>query len=178
MCVNPVRKIDRNTMREYTESILTAYVFAMLLITFVFRTFMIPSSSMHPTLKVGDRIFVNRFIYRFSDPERGDVIVFIFPGDTKRDFIKRLVGLPGETVEIKNGAVIIDGVPVKEAGICKNTYYGAPGGTYVPPGSFYVLGDNSGNSRDSRYWGFVPEGNLMGKAFFRYWPPRRVGFLH
>ena len=141
----------------------------------------------------GDRIFVNKFIYgakipftnfRFPalrEPKPGDIIVFKYPINPKRDFIKRLIARGGETVEIKNGNVFIDGrlrnIP---AGInyVNRGEWGKEGQKItVPAGHFYVLGDNSGNSKDSRYWGFVPEKYLVGRAFIIFWPPWRVRIL-
>ena len=169
----------KSIVREYAESLLSAFILALIVLTFIGRAFKIPSSSMFPTLQRGDRIFVSRFAYRTSAPERGDVAVFIYPVDKKRDFIKRIVGLPGETVEIRDGHVLIDGSPVSNPSpIVHNTYYSiGPYGSdriRVPEGTYFVLGDNSGNSKDSRYWGFVPQENLKGKAFLIYWPLRRI----
>jgi len=145
---------------------------------------MISTGSMRPTLMEGDRIFVNKFIYRFKDPQRGDVIVFISPEDKKKDFIKRLVGLPGENVQISNGRILINGKPVEENSKLNKRYYyntgdfGKEGNILtVPKDAFFVLGDNSGSSRDSRYWGFMPKKYLLGKAIFIYWPPNRIGII-
>ena len=169
----------KSTVREYAESLISALVLALIVLTFIGRAFEIPSSSMFPTLQIGDRIFVNRFVYRFSVPKRGDIAVFVYPEDKKKDFVKRIVGLPGETVQIREGHILINGKPVSNPSpIVSNTYYGA--GYYgtqqvrVPEKAYFVLGDNSGNSKDSRYWGFVPSKNLKGKAFAIYWPPRRI----
>ena len=169
----------KSIVREYAESLLSAFILALIVLTFIGRAFKIPSSSMFPTLQRGDRIFVSRFTYRTSTPERGDVAVFIYPVDKKRDFIKRIIGLPGETVEIRDGHVLIDGAQVSNPSpLTGNTYYSiGPYGSEkikVPEGAYFVLGDNSGNSKDSRYWGFVPQENLKGKAFLIYWPLRRI----
>jgi signal peptidase I len=169
----------KTTVREYAESLISALVLALIVLTFIGRAFEIPSSSMFPTLQIGDRIFVNRFAYKLSVPKRGDVAVFIYPMNEKRDFVKRIIGLPGETVEIENGHILINGKPANNPSpLTFNTYYNTGGyGTQqvrVPEGEYFVLGDNSGNSKDSRYWGFVPSENLKGKAFAIYWPPRRI----
>jgi signal peptidase I len=176
----------KSELREWVEAILIALVMALVIRAFVVQAFKIPSGSMYPTLKIGDRLFVNKFIYRFRDPQRWDIIVFKYPEDPSKDFIKRLVGLSGETVEIRNGAVFVNGVkqsPPKE--IANNVYYNTDEGDYgainqkvvVPPDHYFVLGDNSGNSRDSRMWGFVSRKKLVGKAFVRWWPLHRVGTL-
>ena len=166
-------------IREYAESLISAFFLALIVLTFIGRAFKIPSSSMFPTLQRGDRIFVNRFAYRFSEPRRGDVAVFIYPMDKKRDFIKRIVALPGETVEIRDGHVLINGKLVNNPPpVAQLEYFTlgpySHGEIKVPENAFFVLGDNSRNSKDSRYWGFVPYENLRGKAFLIYWPIRRI----
>jgi len=181
----------KTVIREWVESILIAFILAMAIRTFVVQAFKIPTGSMRPTLIEGDRILVNKFIYgakipftsfrlpALRVPKRGDVIVFIYPQDTRRDFIKRLVAGPGETVEIKNGVVYINGQPLEESLFGRYYYnrgsYGKEGEKIVVPAdSYYVLGDNSGSSQDSRYWGFVPKKYLLGKAFLIYWPLNRI----
>jgi len=137
---------------------------------------------MRDTLLEGDRILVNKLIYRFREPERGEVIVFKFPKDRKRDFIKRLIALGGETVEIKDGDIYINGKMLTEPQtIRQNYYYNREDWIYgrsnevitVPENVYFVLGDNSAHSSDSRNWGFVNRKEVIGKAFFIYWPPRR-----
>ncbi|MCG2712413.1 MAG: signal peptidase I [Candidatus Omnitrophica bacterium] len=167
-------------VKEYGESLLIAFVLAMLIRTFVVQAFKIPTGSMKPTFTEGDRILVNKFIYKFREPQRGDVIVFKYPENMKLAFIKRLIGKSGENLEIKNGRILIDDKKITEKQINANFYYnrgdygGAGQEIKVPADAFYALGDNSANSRDSRYWGFVPQKNLIGKAILIYWPPYRV----
>ncbi len=174
---------SKPVIKEYAESLLIAFVLAMLIRTFVVQAFKIPTGSMRPTFMEGDRILVNKFIYKFRDPERGDIIVFKYPENPKIDFIKRLIGKPEETLKIKNGRILVNGREVSQKQICSNFYYnrGKYGGVdqeiKVPPHAFYALGDNSANSKDSRYWGFVPEKNLIGKAILIYWPPHRMCLL-
>jgi len=172
--------------RENVEVVVTAVILALIIRTFVVQAFKIPTGSMRPTLIEGDRILVNKFIYRFKTPERGDIIVFKYPEDTKKDFIKRLIALGGETVRIIDGNIWVDGVLIEShKKICQTYYYNKPDTPYgeedmtirVPDGSFYVLGDNSASSRDSRYWGFVPKKYLVGKAFLLYWPLTRIRVL-
>ena len=174
--------MKKSLLREYVESLISAFILALIVLTFIGRAFKIPSSSMYPTLQEGDRIFVNRFSYRFSEPKRGDVAVFIYPEDKKRDFIKRIIGLPGETVEIVDGYILIDGKKINNPSpVPDNRYYNT--GSYgtqkvqVPENKYFVLGDNSRNSKDSRYWGFVPYENLKGKAFLIYWPIIRIQLI-
>jgi len=172
--------------RENVEVVVTAVILALIIRTFVVQAFKIPTGSMRPTLIEGDRILVNKFIYRFKTPKRGDIVVFKYPEDTKKDFIKRLIALGGETVRIIDGKIWVDGVLVQEPKkIAQTYYYNKPGTPYgeedvtirVPDDNFFVLGDNSASSRDSRYWGFVPKKYLVGKAFLLYWPLTRVRIL-
>ena len=172
--------------RENLEVVVTAVILALIIRTFVVQAFKIPTGSMRPTLIEGDRILVNKFIYRFKTPKRGDIIVFKYPEDTKKDFIKRLIAVGGETVRIIDGNIWVDGLLIeKPKKIRQIYYYNKPGTTYgeedmtirVPDDSFFVLGDNSASSRDSRYWGFVPKKYLVGKAFLLYWPLTRIRIL-
>lgn len=173
----------KRTIYEYAESILIAFVLAMLIRTFFVQAFKIPTGSMRPTLIEGDRILVNKLLYRFKKPERGDIIVFKYPLNPKRDFIKRLIASGGETAEINNGNIFINGESTDNEILRKIYYYNY--GEYAKEGvavkvaekSFFVLGDNSAVSRDSRYWGFVPRKNLLGRAFLIYWPPKRFRIL-
>ena len=171
-------------MKEWVEPIVIAVVLALIIRTFVVQAFKIPTGSMRTTLMEGDRILVNKFIYRFTQPKRGDVIVFISPEDKKKDFIKRLVGLPNENIQILNGAILVNNNPVEEGSILKKQNYynrgdfGAEGQKVtVPPDAYYVLGDNSISSRDSRYWGFMPKKYLLGRAFLIYWPLNRIRII-
>lgn len=283
----------KSKFREYAETIISAFCIAMVIRTFVIQAFKIPTGSMEPTLhgdpRHGDRIFVNKFIYRFKNPKRGDIIVFttrnIVGLDRRKDYIKRLIGLPGESIEIRDGNIYINGQLIAQPEIAKNTYINsmpslqmldvpkkgivvadlfflvwapdmgkfyllnsaiyklpletrmgdkftfdpqyiefmeelipfqteflASSGQYVefrkdglyidnvrykenytmnglytilgqygfegrkiriPEGCYFALGDNSYNSKDSRYWGFVPERNIKGEAMFIWWPPKR-----
>ncbi len=171
----------KREIREWVESLAIALVLALVIRTFVVQAFKIPTGSMRPALVEGDRVLVNKFIFKFKEPQRGDIIVFRFPGDDKKDFIKRLIATGGESVEIKGRDIFVDGELIEEPFIVrqinyynKEPYGGAGKKIDVPEDSFYVLGDNSASSRDSRYWGFVPRKNLIGKAFFLYWPLNRI----
>lgn len=171
-------------VKEWVQSIAIALVLTLIIRTYVIQAFKIPSASMYPTLKVGDKLFVNKYIYRFNGPERGDIVVFKYPEDPKKDFIKRLVAVGGETVEIRDGKLYVDGKVLDDPETFGKFYYynhDPYGGPYekikVPADKYYVLGDNSANSTDSRFWGFVPKANMIGKAVFRWWPPARIGKL-
>lgn len=176
-----MKEKNKKLIWEYIESLLIATVLALIIRTFLITPFKIPTGSMNPTLKPGDKIFVNRLIYRFRKPQRGDVIVFRYPEDPSRDFIKRLVASGGETIEIADGKVIINGEAVNYPEIFQQINYenrGAYGALdaqiTIPEDCYFVLGDNSGSSRDSRYWGFVPRKLLLGRAFVIWWPPWRM----
>ena len=167
---------------EYAQSLLIAGILALIIRTFIVTPFKIPSGSMEPTLKPGDKIFVNRFIYRFTKPRRGDVIVFRYPEDPRRDFIKRFVATEGENFQISRGRILINQQAVEIPEIFRKIEYqnygtyGALGAQItIPKNSLFVLGDNSKSSRDSRYWGFVPREFLIGKAVVIWWPPQRIG---
>ena len=182
----------KSWQRDWGESLIVAFLLAMVIRTFVVQAFKIPTGSMRMTLLEGDLILVNKFIYGAKVPlanlrlpaqrlpKRGDVVVFIYPEDRKKDFIKRLVGLPGESVEIKSGSIYINDQPVREPVFSQIYYYNrgdfaAEGQKIiVPKDSYFVLGDNSASSKDSRYWGFVPKENLLGEALVIYWPLNRI----
>lgn len=186
----------KSEIREWAESIIIALILALIIRAFVIQAFKIPSGSMMPTFEIGDRIFVSKLDYGarvpftelrlpgFKAPERGDIIVFISPEPPKKDFVKRLIAFEGETVEIKNGNIYINGKMLEgPMSIRSNHYYNR--GDYgkenepitVPKGYYYALGDNSANSRDSRYWGFIPKNNLIGKAVLVYWPLNRIRLI-
>jgi len=174
----------RYFIKEWVEPVIIALILALIIRTYVIQAFKIPTGSMRPTLMEGDRILVNKFIYKFKRPERGDVIVFVSPEDKKKDFIKRLVGLPGETLEISNGMILINGVAVGKDSILRERYYynrgdfGKEGqAVKIPEDAYFVLGDNSISSRDSRYWGFLPKRYLLGKAILIYWPVSRIRMI-
>ncbi len=145
---------------------------------FVMEAFWIPSGSMIPTLEVGDRVLVNKFIYRFTDPNRGDIIVFESVDKTDEDLIKRVVGLPGDEIAVKSGKLYVNGEPQREPYTNKKlpdrSFYAK---TTVPKDHVFVMGDNRGNSADSRVFGPLPEENIEGEAFLRFWPPDRIGWL-
>jgi signal peptidase I len=190
----------KSTLREYAEAAAIAVLLALFIRTFAVQAFKIPSGSMEPTLLVGDHILVNKFIYGIkiplvrktlipiTEPERDDVIVFIYPEDTSKDFIKRIIGLPGESIEIVEGRILIDGREYRD----EYGYYGSPerragprgaknhfGPVVVPDNHLFVMGDNRNHSYDSRFWGFVPMDSVKGKAFIIYWSwPHWKRFLH
>ncbi|MBI4377512.1 MAG: signal peptidase I [Nitrospinae bacterium] len=166
----------KSIVREYAEAIIIALLLAFIIRTFVVQAFKIPSGSMIPTLQIGDHILVNKFIYRFTDIKKGDIIVFKFPRDESRDFIKRVIGLPGDKIEIKNKRVYINDTLLNES----YAYHEEEGGSsyhprdnfgpiIIPENKFFVMGDNRENSMDSRFWGFLDKYKVRGKAFIVYW---------
>jgi signal peptidase I len=171
--------VVRTSIIETLDACIFAAVLSLIIITFVVQAFYIPSGSMEPTLMVNDRILVAKFLYRFQPIQRGDVIVFRYPVNPQRDFVKRVIGLPGNVAQVKEGVVYINGQRISEKGYTiKPEYDGNYGPVTVPRGDYFVLGDNRGNSEDSRFFGYVPRGNIIGKAIFIYWPPDRIGFVH
>jgi signal peptidase I len=189
----PVERARRrkSLVREYGEAIVIAILLALVIRTLVVQAFTIPSGSMMDTLLVGDYILVNKFLYGpeipftewrmpgLRQPSHGDIIVFKYPQDEKRDFIKRIVGLPGDQILIRGQQVFLNGRPLEEpyvkpgmaphmaTGYCGYAYGCEP--TPVPADSYFVMGDNRDNSQDSRYWGFVRRDKIKGKAFLIYW---------
>ena len=165
---------------ELPVLIITAIVVAWLIKTFIIQPFYIPSSSMEPTLLPGDRVLVSKFTYRFGQPDPGDVIVFAAPQArdvAEQDFIKRIVAVPGMSVEVENGKLLIDGKVQTETYIKPDNINSNFGPSTVPAGKVFVMGDNRPNSKDSRFFGPIDKRELVGKAFFVYWPPGRGGFL-
>jgi signal peptidase I len=185
-----MNKVNKSIVKEYAETIIIAILIALFIRTFLVQAFKIPSGSMKETLLIGDHILVNKFIYGIkipflrktlvplSDPERGDVVVFIYPIDRSKDFIKRVVGVAGDTIEIKDKTIFINGAPSNDGhGVYKdNLIYPRSmqprdnfGPVTVPEGSLFVMGDNRDQSLDSRFWGFVNLKDVLGKAFIIYW---------
>jgi signal peptidase I len=179
----------KGKVREYAEALAVALLIALLVRTFVVQAFKIPSGSMEDTLLVGDHLFVNKFVYgyhipftegrvlKFSAPRRGDIIVFVFPEDPSKDFIKRVVAVPGDTVEIRRKQVILNGQPLDEGYTRYADGRSAEGlvrlrddmrPVEVPEGKYFVMGDNRDRSYDSRFWGFVDEDAIVGKAICIY----------
>ena len=156
-----------------------AFILAAVVRTFVVQPFMIPTTSMVPTIEIGERVLANKFIYRFEEPQAGDVVVFDDPTGTVQTLIKRVIAIGGQTVDLVDGKVVVDGVPLDEP-----YTYGKPSEPgpvalpyTVPEGSVWVMGDNRTNSADSRWFEAVPLDRVRGKAFVRYWPLSRIDTL-
>lgn len=169
-----------NPWIEGLQTIGLSVVLALGIRHFVAEARYIPSGSMEPTLQINDRLVIEKVSYYFNPPERGDIVVFwppenIFEGQQSRDaFIKRVIGLPGDTVQVTNGTVLVNDEPLNEDYIKAEPDY-EWGPETVPDDSYLVLGDNRNSSFDSHSWGFVPRENIIGKAVVRFWPPSRVG---
>lgn len=191
----------KGKFREYLEAFGIALVIALVVRALLIQAFKIPSSSMEDTLLVGDHIFVNKFIYgynipftkgrvlQFNSPMRGDIIVFVFPEDAEKDFIKRVIGVPGDVIEVRQKTVYLNGQPIREE-YARFVEGADPEGlvrarddmpaVQVPPGKYFVMGDNRDRSYDSRFWGFVDSEAVIGKAMFIYFSidwSRDVGWM-
>jgi signal peptidase I len=158
-------------IKDWVVSILIAVVLAFFIRYFIVELYMVEGPSMRPTLVNSERLVVNKFIYRFKTPEKGDVVVFRYPRDPSRDFIKRVIGVAGDTIEIKDGRVFLNGQLLNEPYILEKTR-GSFAAVTVPPGHIFVMGDNRNNSEDSRFRdvGFVSLDLLKGKAVMVFWP--------
>jgi signal peptidase I len=171
----------RRVAVEWIVLIGAALVLALLIKTFLFQVFYIPSESMVPTLKVGDRVVVNKLSDVFGDVGRGDILVFEAPPEARSediaDLVKRVVGLPGETLEGREGSVYVDGRRLDEPYLPEGTITRDFGPTKVPAGHLFMMGDNRVASRDSRSFGPIEESTVIGRVFLRLWPPRSIGLL-
>jgi signal peptidase I len=184
---------QKSTVREYFESIVIAVILALFVRTWVVQAFKIPTGSMENNLLIGDHLLVNKFVFGpttgafergvlpMREPRRGDVLVFKYPDEPDRDFIKRVIGLPGETLELRAKKIYINGRPLDEPYVhflepahdaqeitsfdVRERY----GPVTVPEGQYFVMGDNRDNSQDSRYWGFLPRSYIKGRALMIYW---------
>jgi signal peptidase I len=188
--VTPDQPKKKHIVREYAESIIVAIILALIIRTFIVQAFKIPSGSMEDTLAIGDHILVSKFIYgmkipftgarilKIRDPKRGDVMVFEYPEDPSKDFIKRVIGTPGDTIEVKDKKVFVNGALYanphevhKEADLFPKEQNPRDnmGPVKVPADSYFMMGDNRDRSYDSRFWGFVKSDKIKGLAFIKYW---------
>ncbi len=176
------KKKSKSPFREFVETIVISGILAAFIITFVVQSFVVKGQSMEPTLHNGERLFVNKFLYRFSEPKHGDIIVFKPDGAPKDRFIKRVIGIPGDTITIKDKQVKVNGEPIDETKYTDIAILQDFGEFRVPEGHVFVLGDNRYHkaSSDSRYpspVGYVDYKSISGKAFITYWPITNIRLL-
>lgn len=163
---------------SFAQVLIEALILALLIRQFAIQTSIVPTPSMVPTLKVRDRLFVNKFIYHLREPQRGDIIVFKSPNGDGKDYVKRCIGLPGDTVEIKQGNVFVNDTLFIVPGVkIQRNQYDYQSKLTVPKNSYYMLGDNRPNSQDSRFWGFVTRDMIQGNALFTFWPLSQMRVL-
>ena len=172
-------KKGRSGLRELFVTLLIAFVLVFGFVRpFIVAAYWVPTKSMVPTLEVGDRVFANKFIYRFTEPERGDIVIFDDVEGGEDYLIKRVVAVPGDRVRVANGRLKVDGEIQEETYVKPQVPDGSVyGPEKVPEGYVFVMGDNRGNSADSRVFGLLPIENIEGEAFVRFWPPSRIGLL-
>lgn len=164
----------------WLRDVLFSVVIAVVVILFIYQPVKVEGTSMEPSLVDQERIFINKFAYHFGirDIERGDMVVFWYPNDPTKSYIKRVIGLPGDTVQFDRGTVIVNGQTLQESYIppeYRDGYTHEP--EIVPPDKYFVLGDHRSSSNDSRSWGFVPRHFIYGQAVFVYWPLNKMGVL-
>jgi signal peptidase I len=165
-------------LRIWSRDLLLALCFAVVIIVFLYQPVKVEGTSMAPLISDQERIFINKIVYRFEPISRGDVVVFWYPLDKTKSFIKRVIGLPGETVEIRQGRVFVDGERLVEPYVPPQYFDSTSFNTvHVPAGAYFVMGDHRDSSNDSRVFGFVPASDIYGKAVFAYWPMDHFGSL-
>jgi signal peptidase I len=176
----PKKRSVLGAMIYWARDLLLSVVIAIIVILFLYQPVKVEGTSMMPALTDQERIFINKFVYKFhmGDIERGDMVVFWYPNDPTKSYIKRVIGLPGERIEIDHGAVIINGKLLAETYVPEE-YRDTVSllGETVPEGQYFVLGDHRSSSNDSRSWGMVPRHDIYGKAVFVYWPLDKIGVL-
>lgn len=168
------------TTIAWLRDLMLSVLIAMLVILFLYRPVRVEGTSMMPSLLDQERLFINQFSYKFGgDIHRGDTVVFWFPGDTTKSYIKRVIGIPGDVVAIDDGTVILNGRPLEETYVppeYRDQLSVLP--QRIPPDKYFVLGDHRSSSNDSRMWGFVPRSYIYGKAVFVFWPLEHLGSVH
>ncbi len=163
-----------DTLRDIAEVVVITLVLAILIRVLVVETFVVDGPSMEPTMWTGEKLLVLKLAYRFGQPKRGDIVVFKYPNDARRDYIKRVIAVGGDTVEIRLGRVYVNGLQKDEPYVQNPGFY-QMNAVFVPTDSVFVMGDHRTNSEDSRMFGPVKTSLLKGKAIFRIWPLAKVG---
>jgi len=167
------KKRKKSMIRELLETVISAGVIAFFIITFIGQVTVVQGASMETTLHNKERLIANKIGYRLESPKRGEIIIFRPPLDTKRNYIKRVIGIPGDKIKIVEGIVYLNDEALDESYVEYKSYENMPD-IIVPDDSYFVLGDNRPNSSDSRYWGFVPRKNVVGKAWVVFWPLNKM----
>ncbi|MBI2844646.1 MAG: signal peptidase I [Armatimonadetes bacterium] len=163
-------------LKVWLKTAITTVALFLFTVTFIIQGFSVYGSCMEPNLRTGERVLGNKFVYRLDSPERGDVVVFRYPQDPRKIFIKRVVGLPGEVLEIQSGQVYINGRLLDEPYVVHESH-GSYGPEVIKPGYLFVMGDYRDQSNDSRVWGELPIENIEAKAWVRYWPLGRLEIM-
>jgi len=167
------KKRKKSMIRELLETVISAGIIAFIIITFIGQVTVVRGASMEPTLHDRERLIANKISYRFESPGRNEIIIFKPPIGIKRNYIKRIIGIPGDKIEIVDGKIYVNDQALEEPYVKHRSYENIPP-TIIPADSFFVLGDNRPNSSDSRYWGFVPRKNVVGKAWVVFWPLSKI----
>lgn len=176
----PVKRTVLGSLGHWVRDLMISVVLAVVVILFIYQPVKVEGTSMMPTLDDQERIFINKFVYRFhfDNVERGDTVVFWFPGDPSKSYIKRVIGMPGDRVEVVDGKVIVNGKALVENYVPPEFRDDSEmSERVVPPNQYFVLGDHRSSSNDSRAWGMVPRRYIYGKAVFIYWPLDKMGLL-
>lgn len=168
--------------KDTVQVVVFAIVLTFILRSYVFETRTIPSLSMYPTLQVGDKLFVDKIVFKFNKVKHHDIVTFNPPPEAltgenvASPWIKRVIGMPGDKIQVTDGKLFVNDKAQVEPYIAEKLNYNY-GPVVVPDGTIFVMGDNRNNSNDSHFWGFLPKENIQGRAFFRYWPPSRIGLI-
>jgi signal peptidase I len=168
-----VKKGKKSMIRELLETVISAGVIAFIIITFIGQVTVVRGASMEPTLHNNERLIADKISYRFESPKRSEIIIFKPPLEIKRNYIKSIIGIPGDKIEIIKGEIYLNDNKLEDNYV-KYKSYEDVSAILVPDDSFFVLGDNRSNSSDSRYWGFVPRKNVVGKAWVVFWPLNKI----
>ena len=175
----PVPEPKRSILKSWIRDLIISLAISIFCIMFLYQPVKVEGTSMLPELQDQERIFINKFVYRWEPIERGDIVVFHYPRDPEKSYIKRVVALPGDHIKIVEGQLYVNDDPVKEAYVPQEYYdYRSYPLTVIPDDSYFVLGDHRSLSNDSREFGFVKRDLIYGKAVFVYWPTNRLGLLH
>lgn len=171
-------------LMDFVETIITALLFFIIIYLFLFQPHQVKGNSMHPSFEDNEYLLTNKITYRFKDPQRGEVVIFKAPPKKEYDYIKRIIGLPNDTIMINDGKVYINGALLDESDYLDENIYTQPGAfssedeeIIIPANHYFVIGDNRTHSNDSREWGYIEKEDIIGKAWLSYWPPSKFGLI-